>query len=611
MSESNAPSAKTTGISLRKKERKPRVLSYKKCRFCRDPKVKSKCTWNKGSWPNKCQRCSEKDLACSRPLPKAEERRATSRAQPSPLYALENFEEPNSERPPELADVGDSPYEPSTDFRDVLVLTWQILQLLALRSLVLLAHEDCVNICEKLPQPMKHDPVWVRHANILYGACSEYDDFACGLQKRIDQLAPHSKLAMSAALDLDLIFRAPSYLNHCNAEIRTRHNSYTMRIIDEYHLKGHTGIVTVLLMHQFLRFGVVDSRLPVFLKCRRDFITNVATFMGSDVIEEVASQELIVLFEDSQLFIPGILLQHPRIRQDYEELGLKDCLGRSVALREYDAGITDPEVNIQRNMYDYIGRTLLHAACVRDDKRLIDALITKGSVCATKTDSGLSPLHIAAIAVKSSFRNLHIYYAGREDFNLLVSKTDQCGRTFFEWATSCGNYTAIRFFLEWSSVRRHDSMRGFLATKGDNKWLPMDSVTRATELAIRYGHLEILRSILRHLGNRPYEDAQHRTTLWYGAHYKRLDALRLLVTAGGIDPEVQDIQGRSPLMEASRIGFDRGVEYLLKALPSSISLSMVDKDGKTARKLAEDNGHLYSAQLLSCHSIMLARNFFR
>jgi ankyrin repeat protein len=468
---------------------------------------------------------------------------------------------------------------------------------LALRSLVLMALEDFLAICETLLQPMKHDPAWEHHADILYEVCSEHEDFAWSLQKRIQNLAPHSKLAMSAALDLE----------HFS---RTTYHPYTDRVIDDYHRKGHPGIVTVLLIQQFLRFGVVDARVPAFLQCRRDFIKDVSTLMSSNFVVEVSLEAILAVYEDSQLFMPGTLLRHPLIRQDYEELGLNDCLGRSVALRKYDAGITKLEASFEIDPYDCIGRTLLHTACVRDDKETVDALITKGLVWAEQTISGLSPLHIAAIAGHHCFRKLYVYYAQLEDFGIILSMTDGRGRTFFEWAASCGNSRAVETHLSSRKLEWHRS--GFLDSAG-TMWLFMGSAMTAFELAIRYDRTGILHILRRHLDQRSafqdsqgrdkvvevtLRDYQGRTPLWFAAHYKRLHALRILAVNNGTDIVAQDIHGISPLMEASRVGFGKGLDYLLHALSSRTRLWMRDNNDKTAMDLAEENGQPHCVQLL-------------
>ncbi|KAL5389429.1 hypothetical protein DPSP01_002329 [Paraphaeosphaeria sporulosa] len=592
----STPVTGTTGLPSRRKERKPRVLSYSKCRFCRDPKVKSKCIWDQGSWPNKCRRCFEKNLVCSPPLHKAEERWESSRARPPNLPALSISEEPIFDGSLEHRAVSTDIIEESTELNDI-----RILQLLALRSMILMALEDYVAICESLLEPMKHDPVWEQHAHVLYRGCSAYEQFARALQNRIDCLAPHSKLAISAALDLEHFSCAPRLFLRSGEEARAKYHQYTDSIIDGYHGEGHHGIVTVLLMRQFLRFGVITDRLPVFFECRRNFMTDVATFMSSDVIEEVASQEHIRLLEDSQLFIPGTLLRHPQIRRDYEDVGLKDCLGRSVALRKYDAGIIEEQQNINQDPYDCMGRTLLHAACARDDDHVIDPLITKGLICATKSDSGLSPLHIAAMRAPKTFEKLYLYYKQLDDFSILVSKVDVCDRTILEWAASCGHNQIFRFLLSTHNFQWYE---GDFIDHVNEVGLSKGMVMTLLELALHYNHSNIVETIMRQAGDELLKDDQDRTPLWYAAHYKCFDAWRFLVfhfEGHDIQLEIRDKQQRTPLMEAARMGFDQGLEFLLGRPASMISVGnpwLRDLAGKTALELAQDNGHAYCTQLL-------------
>ncbi|KAL1599892.1 hypothetical protein SLS60_007697 [Paraconiothyrium brasiliense] len=336
---------------------------------------------------------------------------------------------------------------------------------------------------------------------------------------------------------------------------------------------------------------MIAARVAVFARCRRLFIKNVASlFLTDKILHDFALEEIGEFFGNSQLFIPRKLLHDPLIIQDVRLLGLRDCLGRSIALQEYDAELEGVGATISKDPYDHVGRTLLHAACLRCDEDLVDTLVAKGLICATKTDSGLSPLHIAAIQGHLQiFGKLHAYYAKLDDFNEIMSKVDQSGRTFFEWAASCGHHHIIQFSL-MADIER----MGTVVTA----WLSENNIMTAIKLALQYDHSIVLRTLISYLGDN-YMDEQGRTPMWYAAHYKRLDATRLLTYHANSDHA--DKRGRTPLMEAAQIGFLEGVERLLRSnlySAKQVSIWSRDSGGKTAKDLAEENGHQECVQVL-------------
>lgn len=454
--------------------------------------------------------------------------------------------------------------------------------------MVFMALEDYIELCETITHPMKHDELFETHAAIMHAGCLAYEGIAWATQRRIDHLAPHSDIFIRATLYVEHLSRTPRHFPNINPESRVTYQTHIDTIVDGYYREGHAGIVTVLLMQQFLRFGVTDDRLPLFFECRRCFMLDVATFISSDVVDGLVSQEHIELFDESQLFMPKTLLRHPDILQDYEAVGLKDCLGRSVPLRKYDAGIVKGIETTCHDPYDCIGRTILLAACTRDDSRVVDVLISRRLVCATeatKTESGLSPLHIAAMRAPLAFSRLYLYYIELGCLFTVIAENDASNRTLLEWAASCGQH---EIFL-------------FLSVHGLS--LSNTTVMKLLELSLRYDHGRIVQTLVRWTGVVPFRDSddQGRTPRWYAAHYQRFPiwcSFILESTQHNLTGfMVCDNEGRTPLMEAARVGFYQGLEYMLaRALCDNPWLR--DNTGNTAFELAQNNGHDHCARLL-------------
>lgn len=421
-----------------------------------------------------------------------------------------------------------------------------------------------------------------------------YEDFAWQLRKHAIDLAPHSKLIMNAALDLNYFYRLSTY-TLSNEEARSECRTRVDRLIDAYHDGGHHGMVTTLLMQQFVRFGVDNERVPMFIECRRAFIDSISRLLNENFPRNIATEDMVDIFSGSQLYLPKELLEDTMIRQEYERLELQDCLQRSVELREYDAGFYGVGRLMEKDTSDFTGRTLLHAACSRDDGETVHTLISKGLVHSTKTDSGLTPLHIAAIKSPLCFGKLYEFYSSHVDFNFIVCKMDCCGRTILEWAASCGNARILHILRRYHDFERNQ--HGLLDCKAE-LWIPETTFTSAIELSMCHNHSDVFKLLYSHCGN--FRATSGRTYIWYAAHYRVLHEMPDLI----FDPSMHfaDQWGRTPLMEAARLGYMQGIEFFYRYRNFPWMLKILcpkDEDGKTAEILARENGHHSCAELLS------------
>lgn len=69
-------------------------------------------------------------------------------------------------------------------------------------------------------------------------------------------------------------------------------------------------------------------------------------------------------------------------------------------------------------------------------------------------------------------------------------------------------------------------------------------------LSARWGHLELLKLLIKEGAELELRDDVGRTALLWAAEYGRSEAVALLLDLGS-DPNVRDIQGMSPLHHAS------------------------------------------------------------
>lgn len=479
-----------------------------------------------------------------------------------------------------------------------------------------MACEESITIAQELSARIPHNDKYFRLEDVLSEISLYPKDIADFAKHAIADLAPYGKLGMKAALDLShysCIYKSLSkadgwFKKGFFDEIEERKNAYTA--------PGHSGMAVVLSIYQFLGLaGNSDPDPDPFTKFKGstdsdewyDFFCNSCDRFSLEIqelMDEVEVPGYLSAFRSRQLFIPIRLIKSPAIRVFLRNKTVKDILGRSVALLEYDAGLSLTAFDLTEDVPDFLGRTILHVACIRNDPATINLLKEKGLIHHASMKGDVSPLHIVA-----STGNTYIFfllcreYEKKDCLGDALMALDYEGNTVLEYAAVHGHHELIDSYLSTHKFKSDKS--GFLDQTSRISH-SIQSVIIAFANAIFWRRDKTVQVMAKHLSSPTFWDYGHRTPLWYGCHYGQTSVIPSLLRLGST--HVPDIFGRTPLMEASKGGFVEILNLLLHpnageaaqvAPPDLPDAWATDRGGKTAKDLAEENGHHECARILS------------
>lgn len=400
-----------------------------------------------------------------------------------------------------------------------------------------MALQELKSIGEDLIQPFKHDPESTIHAEIMDKVLDQYRTFTQSLQQEVAEMAdvlPRDQTILCASLNLAYSSQA---LTCWTKDRRT-----ISETIDLYEELGHFGIASVLQIKRLMeRPDLVDKEAPRLIRCRLQLLSEIGPILERPSLESQVPSFL----RNSQLFLPATLLKADPIMHHVRQLGLRDCLGRTTSHLEHDAG-RNPSSESHVMDGDVFGRTALHLALYKDDQFLVDEVIRAHAAAYAPTVTGITALHLAAGRGQiNCFRK--ILRDWRPDLQSVYS-TDCTGRTFLEWAASCGNENIVDCFLgDESSL--------------DCDWRIDGHGIAALRLAAQFGHVGVIRSLLRYDFSPNAQDHLGRTPFWYAVSEGRLEVMKCLRSLADVDHK--DKRGCTPLAEAARAGFTEGIRYLL------------------------------------------------
>ncbi|KAF1968135.1 hypothetical protein BU23DRAFT_572651 [Bimuria novae-zelandiae CBS 107.79] len=393
-----------------------------------------------------------------------------------------------------------------------------------------MASKELLSLGERLLKPLKHDPAWWPHAKFVYEACEGYEIFAEIIQEAISRLNPHNHQTMRAALDI-------THFSHMGNRPRLLAASESV-VIERYLADDHFGMAFILLMCQFMGpslksnspTSLAETQISTFVRCHKEFVSEVKQIMLDAAIIKIGGlwDDLQLAFERSQLFIPGELLKHEAIRQHVRTMGIDDCLERSPTLMEYDAG------------------------------------------------------HLAASLEINTITG----------YSEILALKDISGRTFFEWAASCGNFAIVDSFL--SKIRDYGAV-GDEMIGSDKISLSVTAIDTALELALRYNHLVVVDVIACQLG-RDCDEAYER------------DRVCLFPTSGRCSDDQKKIG--TYLRKAAWSGCFWAIKWLLGQIDlddnTPSPLLEKDEDGKSVHQIAHDQIQLQCEGILSSYAKNMA-----
>ena len=475
-----------------------------------------------------------------------------------------------------------------------------------------MALEEIEFFTQELLKPLLNTPnIYECYATAVNDLYRKYEQSSSKVGRAIDGLAPKSKLAVEAALDLKYYsnFKRPSRM--ATILEKQQYASDIEMAKKKYSIQEHLGMLILLTMYQST-FG--DFFTPIENSSIDDYLSSINTFLDKCIMTFTGLGQSIEILRAHGWFFPTRMIRIPSIRVYVRDQGIKDFMGRSVSLIEYDAGISVDEIDVFHDPPDYMGRTLLFVSCIRNDTYAV-TLISSRLLRNTRSKSGLSPLHIAAIVGNLEiFKKLHDYYGQVGCLESVLMEPDASGRTILQLA-GCLNHQILDFYLSFYMFEMEQSERSNTGSRAccfvdrtRNICYEAETIVSAFRDALLQDREEVVRLLTAHFDPLIW-DNHHRTPLWYACYYGRLYAIPLLFGSDSIN--IADQQGRTPLMVAAVQGFEKILCLLFvqdgllmkdaerSAQPRNVlDIWLSDKENKTAKDLAVERGHHECARIL-------------
>jgi ankyrin repeat protein len=267
-----------------------------------------------------------------------------------------------------------------------------------------------------------------------------------------------------------------------------------------------------------------------------------------------ADKRLLVpyIVQNASIFLPqlpvGFFDDCPKIKSKLLDTTSLNCLGRSTSHIMSDAGYPLHWPSEHINHRDVLGRAALYFACTQHDETIVQSLLDQNADVNQQTITGLVPLHVAAIKGNASICAMlwDRTYGGRRIIRNIHLPRDCSGQTPVMSACIQGYANVLRFLCPLISGAAND-----VNSYGNS----------VIGLATQQGHVEAVQCLLDHKFAPDIPDSKGRTPFWHATHRSHYEMMKCL--SPKVNPDHKDIEGRTPLAEAARSGFVKGVRYLL------------------------------------------------
>lgn len=234
---------------------------------------------------------------------------------------------------------------------------------------------------------------------------------------------------------------------------------------------------------------------------------------------------------------------------------------------------------------DFMGRTPLHHACLKGNKRVVSLLLTRDTPIEVAGYDGITPIHCAVSSGSLSILEKLVEQVeehskhGRES----ASHVDRNGRLPIHWAAAQGRMDLVRL------------LKGDINRTDRYGWT-------CIHLAVLYKNDSLLECIVKELSaDINLRDYHSRTPLQLAMEVQSWEAFGVLIQAGA-QIDVQGKDGSSLLhiavgqMETAETGITQIV--IAKLIDAGADVNATDSEGRTALLLAAKNGMTDAATLL-------------
>jgi ankyrin repeat protein len=409
-----------------------------------------------------------------------------------------------------------------------------------------MAMDELKDLGEEIILAFKHDSamfahaeIFDRHLRIMTTHLQALRDEMKGISRNVGEIV--------LAASLDLSSTPQSFV--AEGSLKANNNS-----IAQYAKDGHFGIACVLQLNRLMDLPAPPHlEVTRFIDYRNKLLVDVDNIVARSNFRSSESRLFDTwLLKGTQLFVPRTICRIPAVLADMRRDGRVDYLFRPVSQIAHDSGerhllpldLSDAECNAT----DGLGRSLLHSLALRSNDELDQK--TSAAFLENHTLSlGLTALHIAAIKGRVQIFEVLQRHKVRV-IEHLQARSGPTGRTCLHWAASCGQLGVTRSLYTLAGA----DFRELIDDRDRQGDTPL-------HLAARYGHTEIVRTLLSPLNWDSLKVHRRHTPFWAAVSGGHLETMNVLEPYSNVDQD--ESNGMTPLAEAARNGFIEGVKYLL------------------------------------------------
>ncbi|KAL5430791.1 hypothetical protein PMIN06_007862 [Paraphaeosphaeria minitans] len=613
-------------------QRKKRRLEYIKCESCR--RDKQKCLPTDRRWPQRCNRCVERDLPCS------EGDRAPGCHK--------------SVRPAATGSLLDtSCVQEAAD--------WAFL--LTFRAMILPATNYLNSLEKDLSSFFSYD------IHIWNECCSQYHQFEPFL-KQLDSEISSCAIKLWALNQLPSLpfvtntLVAEQLLKNCPARgsgvCPKSKGLPAMESLSAHDHAPHAFLVACRMLE--CHCSCKDCRQPsnYFKEMSNEFHKSAKQVLSARGLWEFLPHPA----RHYASFLPEVYTALPLTQKTSNKPDdIEDCFGRNALVRSVDYlddetaflrihqvlvsdHATDHEEANERirsaiNYQDILGRSVLHVACQNGNAPLVKLLLERGALPNTRTTSGSMPLHLAAAAESLSICKILV-----QGYKQNVNPIDEFGRTPMFYTRK---HDEVAQFLNLSTLNLiHElhmaieqgdlaNVRHTLSLGADPNSPYVVSSLSALEKANDRHDLPLLRIlgdcpltildfpshnsptmlldalerdfaegveylIQRHDVDVNARNARGNTPLLHATLKGNTAIVKLLLTRNDVDVNARNLEGITPLMEAAWFPRTEIIDFLLAR--NDLDVNVTDNNLRTALMIAAayGNGDIVD-RLLKCDQV--------
>ncbi|KAL2784607.1 ankyrin repeat-containing domain protein [Aspergillus keveii] len=308
--------------------------------------------------------------------------------------------------------------------------------------------------------------------------------------------------------------------------------------------------------------------------------TRLLLAQPTDVNAQCASGKTALLYaawrkhED----VAHLLLERPEILADHKDPKTKYTTALAAAALTGSEALFNTLIareDVDPHVTDETGHGILKHAITGGNEAIVRAALLRTNVNAHGED-GSTPLMWAAKVGSGPLVRLLL-----AEKNIRVNRRGEEGVTALMLAVVSHSLPAVKALLEWDGIN--------VNARCEENADMLEGTSALGVMAVQ-GLDEMARVFLEHRGvNSEIRDMHGRTPLGRAARSSQLGMVRLLLERGDVDVNAPDNSGLTPLMHAVEVEAEPVVRHLLRH--EGIQVATKDHDGQTALAMAASYGN--------------------